>query len=168
MLQIAAGSPLLPAHITSANLTLLLLTEKRVFKLCSKGRLLCLTNSLRYPPHNSHNASSCHRIWNAKDRITFNYKHILFSIIRRNIFTPKIIIYWDCRDVRCDTCISAYVFDADVPDFKMLVFKWYSVSVQLPSYKWRNTLLMPSNFLAFPLYDYTLSRLQWLHTVGVM
>ena len=105
MLQIAAGSPLLPAHITSANLTLLLLTEKRVFKLCSKGRLLCLTNSLRYPPHNSHNASSCHIIWNAKDRITFNYKHILFSIIRRNIFTPKIIIYWDCRDVRCDTCI---------------------------------------------------------------
>ena len=109
MLQIAAGSPLLPAHITSANLTLLLLTEKRVFKLCSKGRLLCLTNSLRYPPHNSHNASSCHIIWNAKDRITFNYKHILFSIIRRNIFTPKIIIYRDwcsCRDVdvRCNTC----------------------------------------------------------------
>ena len=104
-LHIAAGSPLLPAHITSANLTLLLLTEKRVFKLCSKGRLLCLTNSLRYPPHNSHNASSCHIIWNAKDRITFNYKHILFSIIRRNIFTPKIIIYWDCRDVRCDTWI---------------------------------------------------------------
>ena len=63
-----------------------------------------------------------------------------------------------------------YVFDADVPDFKMLVFmfKWYSVSVQLPSYKWWNTLLMPSNFLTFPLYDYTLSRLQWLHTVGVM
>ena len=76
MLQIAAGSPLLPAHITSANLTLLLLTEKRVFKLCSKGRLLCLTNSLRYPPHNSHNASSCHIIWNAKDRITFNYKQL--------------------------------------------------------------------------------------------
>ena len=36
------------------NLTLLLLTEKRVFKLCSKGRLLCLTNSLCYKLYNSH------------------------------------------------------------------------------------------------------------------
>ena len=139
ILQIAAGSPLLPAHITSANLTLLLLTEKRVFKLCSKGRLLCLTNSLRYPPHNSHNASSCHIIWNAKDRITFNYKQLA---LLQEIFYIEYL----------SPCVMWYVFDVDVPDFKMLVFKCYSASVQLPSYKWWSTLLMPSNFSSLWLH----------------
>ena len=41
-------------HIAGTNLTLLLLTEKWVFKVSSKGRLLGLTNSLCYKLYNSH------------------------------------------------------------------------------------------------------------------